>query len=198
MPTCVPGWNLVPRWRTMMLPGTTISPPNFLTPSRLPRLSRPLRDEPPAFLCAIRHSFLTRRTAGTSDLGDAQHGLLLAMTLLASIVVPSLLFEDYDLRRAGLLDDRGSNRCASQQRRPHRDLGPLADHQHLGELDHRTGLAREFLDRDHIVLGDLVLLAAGPDHREHDTADMGLGAAEATTENAVERGHPPPRAVHKC
>jgi len=25
----------------------------FLTPSRRPALSRPLRDEPPAFLCAI-------------------------------------------------------------------------------------------------------------------------------------------------
>src|SRR5215472_4449998 len=37
----------------MMLPGMTISPPYFLTPSRRPRLSRPLRDEPPAFLCAM-------------------------------------------------------------------------------------------------------------------------------------------------
>src|SRR5689334_166051 len=53
IPTRSPGWNLVPRCRTIMLPGTTISPPNFLTPSRRPGLSRPLRDEPPAFLCAI-------------------------------------------------------------------------------------------------------------------------------------------------
>src|SRR5216684_5853443 len=53
MPTRSPGWNLVPRCRTMMLPGMTISPPNFLTPSRRPALSRPLREEPPAFLCAI-------------------------------------------------------------------------------------------------------------------------------------------------
>src|SRR6516225_11222226 len=174
----------------MMLPGTTISPPNFLTPSRRPRLSRPLREEPPAFLCAIRHSFLMRRTAGTCDLGDAQHGLLLAMTLFAPIVVPPLLFEDDDLWRAGLLDDGGGNRRAGQQRRPGCDLGSLADHQHLGEFDHRTGFARELLDRDHIILGDLVLFAAGPDHREHDTADMGLRAPEATAETAGGRGHP--------
>src|SRR5215469_6799641 len=140
----------------MILPETTISPPNFLTPRRRPRLSRPLREDPPAFLCAIRHSFLMRLTAGTGNLADAQHGLLLAMTLLASIVVPPLLFEDDDLWRAGLLDDRGGNRRAGEQRRPRRDLGPLADHQHLGELDHRTGLARELLDRDYIVLGDFV------------------------------------------
>src|SRR6185312_6293291 len=38
----------------MMLPAITFSPPNFLTPRRRPAVSRPLRDEPPAFLCAIR------------------------------------------------------------------------------------------------------------------------------------------------
>src|SRR5437763_6143380 len=37
----------------MMLPARTDSPPNFLTPRRLLSLSRPLRDEPPAFLCAM-------------------------------------------------------------------------------------------------------------------------------------------------
>src|SRR5215472_16168980 len=100
----------------MMLPGTTISPPNFLTPSRRPRLSRPLREEPPAFLCAICHSLLGPRGAGTSDLGNAQHGLLLAMTLLAPVVVPPLLLKDDDLRRPGLLDDGGGNRGARKQR----------------------------------------------------------------------------------
>src|SRR6516164_11006669 len=109
MPTCVPGWNLVPRWRTMMWPGTTISPPNFLTPSRRPRLSRPLRDEPPAFLCAIGHSFLMPRPArtGTSDLGNPKHGLVLAMPFLAPVVLPPLLFEDDDLARPGMLDHGG-------------------------------------------------------------------------------------------
>src|SRR6516164_8465662 len=114
MPTCVPGWNLVPRWRTMMWPGTTISPPNFLTPSRLPRLSRPLREEPPAFLCAIRHSFLMlRRTTGTPDFANPQHGLVLAMPLLAPVILSPLLFEDNDLGRPGLLDDRGGDRGTS-------------------------------------------------------------------------------------
>src|SRR3954453_9122870 len=53
MPTLCPGWNLVPRWRTKILPASTYSPPNFFTPSRWPALSRPLRDEPPAFLWAM-------------------------------------------------------------------------------------------------------------------------------------------------
>src|SRR5688500_5076934 len=36
-----------------MLPARTFSPPNFFTPRRRPALSRPLREEPPAFLCAM-------------------------------------------------------------------------------------------------------------------------------------------------
>src|SRR5687767_3943328 len=58
MPTLAPGWNLVPRWRTRMLPASTYSPPNFFTPRRRPALSRPLREEPPAFLCAMAHLLL--------------------------------------------------------------------------------------------------------------------------------------------
>src|ERR1700683_5214175 len=103
MPTSPPGWNLVPRWRTMMLPGTTISPPNFLTPSRRPRLSRPLRDEPPAFLCAIlrsprpaRRGLLAAGRRGV-DPHDAQHRLVLAVAILAPVIVPALLLEDDDL-----------------------------------------------------------------------------------------------------
>src|SRR6185436_18979378 len=43
--------------RTIMLPARTDCPPNFLTPRRLLSLSRPLRDEPPAFLCAMTGYF---------------------------------------------------------------------------------------------------------------------------------------------
>src|ERR687894_1441068 len=37
----------------MILPARAAWPPNNLTPSRLLSLSRPLRELPPAFLCAI-------------------------------------------------------------------------------------------------------------------------------------------------
>src|ERR1700683_2026984 len=115
MPTSPPGWNLVPRWRTMMLPATTISPPNFLTPSRRPRLSRPLRDEPPAFLCAIcgsprpaRRGALIAWRDGGMDPGDAQHGLVLAMTVLAPVIVPALFLEDDYLVGAAMFDQLGT------------------------------------------------------------------------------------------
>src|SRR5438270_13495901 len=41
----------------MMLPARTVSLPNFFTPRRLLSLSRQLRDEPPAFLCAMLDYF---------------------------------------------------------------------------------------------------------------------------------------------
>src|SRR5437762_9919528 len=109
----------------MMLPGITISPPNFLTPSRLPALSRPLRDEPPAFLCAIlnllRRRLLRRRCPGAApwrrcflpaqpDLGDLQHGLMLAMAVLAPVILPPLFLEDDDLVGAAVLDQGGTDR----------------------------------------------------------------------------------------
>src|SRR6266852_1316413 len=101
----------------MMLPGMTISPPYFLTPSRRPALSRPLRDEPPAFLCAI--SYPPRSpppSAAGVDLGDPQHGLVLAVAVLAAIIVPPLFLEDDDLVGAALFDQFGADRGARQKR----------------------------------------------------------------------------------
>src|SRR5580693_7404032 len=152
----------------MMLPGMTIWPPNFLTPSRRPALSRPLREEPPAFLCAICCSYLALRAVRASDVGDAQYGLLLAVPFLASIIVPPLLLEDDDLGRPRLLDHGGTNRSAIKKRGAGRDLCAFADHQHLAELDRGAWLRCQSFDRDDVVLDDFVLLAAGPDDCEHD------------------------------
>src|SRR5262245_31215139 len=52
-PTLVPGCHLVPRCRAMMLPASTCSPPKIFSPSRWLLESRPLRDDPPAFLWAM-------------------------------------------------------------------------------------------------------------------------------------------------
>src|SRR5687767_2918418 len=57
-PTLLPGFHLVPRWRAMMLPPSTRSPPNFFNPNRCACESRPFRDEPTPFLCAITNSVL--------------------------------------------------------------------------------------------------------------------------------------------
>src|SRR5437773_5033323 len=56
-PTFLPGFHLVPRCRARMLPPSTASPPNFFRPNRCDCESRPLRDDPTPFLCAIRTPF---------------------------------------------------------------------------------------------------------------------------------------------
>src|SRR5256885_2181 len=55
LPTFLPGFHLVPRCLARIFPPTTRSPPNFFRPNRCELESRPLRDEPTPFLCAISH-----------------------------------------------------------------------------------------------------------------------------------------------
>src|SRR5436190_1762610 len=53
MPTLTPALKRVPRCRTRIEPAVTFSPPNSFTPRRFALLSRPLRELPTPFLCAI-------------------------------------------------------------------------------------------------------------------------------------------------
>src|SRR6266545_3978108 len=52
-PVPAPGRNFVPRWRTMIIPAFTSWPEKIFTPSIFGFESRPFRDEPSPFLCAI-------------------------------------------------------------------------------------------------------------------------------------------------
>src|SRR5205085_1559414 len=92
MPVPTPGRKRVPRWRTRIIPAVTSCPANFFAPRYLGLESRPFRDEPMPFLCAmslfclflrgrrlLRRSLL-RRTLGLGLLGRR---LLLGGGLLA-------------------------------------------------------------------------------------------------------------------
>src|SRR5208337_2916629 len=52
-PTLSPGFTRVPRCRTMIVPPGTICPPKALNPSRCAFESRPFREVPCPFLCAM-------------------------------------------------------------------------------------------------------------------------------------------------
>src|SRR6185312_13809179 len=73
-----------------------------------------------------------------------------------------------ELWSARLLDEFSDNLGARDNRRADRDVGSRADHQHLVEFNRRTGIARHALNRDHIVLGNAVLLAACLNDSVHD------------------------------
>src|SRR6266446_1808694 len=55
-PTFSPGFTRVPRCRTMIVPPGTSCPPKALKPSRCAFESRPFREVPCPFLCAINQS----------------------------------------------------------------------------------------------------------------------------------------------
>src|SRR5574340_361453 len=88
----------VPRWRTMMPPARIASPPYTLTPRRFDSESRPLRELPPAFLCAMLVS-----CAG--DRVDAKLGVALAMPLVLLVVLAPAHLEDAQLLAAAVRDD---------------------------------------------------------------------------------------------
>src|SRR5262249_6897069 len=168
MPTLSPGCHLVPRWRAKILPASTCSPPYFLIPSRRPAVSRPLREEPPAFLCAMTmFPSCGDETSAADDLLDAYRRLLLAVPALAARVLAATRLECDDLWRAALLDDFGSDFGARKDRRANFRLGHAGHHQHLGELHQRAGLPRDLLDREHVVSRHAILLAASLDDSVH-------------------------------
>src|SRR6201991_1466221 len=101
MPAPLPGLNLVPRWRTMISPPVTDSPANTFTPRRLALESRPLREEPRPFLCAI-----SRRSLAL-DRGDPDARQFLTMAGAALVAALRLELEDAQLWATEVLDDLG-------------------------------------------------------------------------------------------
>src|ERR1700752_870313 len=101
----------------MIAPAVTASPPNAFTPSRFEVESRPFRDEPPPFLCAmVRRGYqllgrrrgigvvlllvplLGRRAASRKlDLGDLEHRQELTVARLPRVSGLGPVLEDLDL-----------------------------------------------------------------------------------------------------
>src|SRR5258706_8935308 len=158
MPTFFPGWIRVPTWRTSILPARTVSPPKTFTPRLWPWLSRPLRELPPAFLCAIR---------AIPPLGyfkDFERRLQLAVAALPAVALAPLHFKDQDLFRLALVHDLRRDFDVRESRRADFDLAVAAGHEHVGEHNPIADLARQTLDLHHVSGRDAVLLAAGPDN----------------------------------
>src|SRR3954471_10981685 len=154
MPVPGPGLNRVPRWRTMISPPVTCWPANTFTPRRLAFESRPLRDEPRPFLCAISRS--------APDLFHPDARELLTVALAALVAALRLVLEDADLRATLVADDRGGDLGLAQVAA---ELGvAVAGDQQRLQLDRRALVGLQALDEQRLPLRDAVLLAAGLDH----------------------------------
>ena len=106
-PTLRPGLILVPRCRTMMEPPGTSWPPKTFTPRRCAWESRPFRELPKPFLCAMRH---LRHKVADLHFGE---GLAVADGLL--VLFLRLELEDDDFVAPAIADDGGLHGAAGQQ-----------------------------------------------------------------------------------
>src|SRR5260370_39984191 len=98
-----------------MLPASTLSPPNFLTPNRFECESRPLRVLPPAFLCAI---YFTPVETLSDDRRDLHVGIRLPMSLLTLVVLAPAKLDDSDLVALAMAFHRGDAFGAPHVRSP--------------------------------------------------------------------------------
>ena len=89
------------------------------------------------------------------------------MAALAAMVLPPLLAEDDDLLAALVLDDRGRNPRALEERLPERDGLAVAHRQHLAELDRLAGHSPQPFYLNDVLRRDAVLLTARANHSEH-------------------------------
>src|SRR5687768_2922434 len=111
----------------MMLPAGTSSPPKVLTPRRFACESRPLRELPPAFLCAMFVDSLR------SDSDDLDFGVVLAVPHRLAIVLAPAHLENAYLLAASVPDHLRRHRGAADERRAHGERLAVGEQQHLVE-----------------------------------------------------------------
>src|SRR5690554_1302420 len=167
----------------MMLPAVTVCPPNSFTPRRRPAESRPLRELPPAFFCAIA----SVSSAADGDVSDADTRQILTVPQSAAVVLAALLLEDGDLLAASLLDNLGAHDGAGHGRRADGHTIVAAHQQHLFKLQAGPSLSGQALYLEHLVLGDPILLAAGFDHCVHLFACVARGKTSPGERRPVAR-----------
>src|SRR5690606_29872409 len=153
----------------MMLPALTAWPPNSFTPRRLLSESRPLRVEPPAFLCAMSQILLKESGLDASDL-DFGEPLTVALTL--HVVLAATELDDGDLVVAALTDHFSSDLGAFDDRSADLDVVAVADQQHAVKIDGFAGGDFQLLDLQEFTFGDLVLFATGNDYSVHGCSPL--------------------------
>src|SRR3954463_3958402 len=137
----------------MISPPVTVWPAKTFTPSRWAFESRPLREDPRPFLCAI------------ADLRDLDAGQLLAVPRAPLVAPLGLELEDAELLAADVLDDLGADAHAAPAVGV--EDGVLGAVQNGLELHGGARRVGQALDEQRLTLLDAVLLAAGLDDRVH-------------------------------
>src|ERR1700693_2835884 len=174
-PTLSPGKNFVPRWRTRREPPVTSWPPNRLTPRRCELESRPLREEPCPFLCAMDSPGGSGDRKGprllcSFDPVDTHLEHRLTVAPGAPVLLAPLFLEHEDFLRAHGANDGGLDRDS----RPASGVLALvaADEQDVGERQRLSpgDLVGRRLDPDDVAGRDLQLFPARAENGVHETS----------------------------
>src|SRR6266850_6500192 len=100
----------------MMLPAATSCPPKRLTPRRFDCESRPLRELPPAFLCAMARLSPQIGVLCLRNTGDLDFGVRLAMALEPFRVLAPAQLENHHFLAEAVSDDLRFHRGALHHR----------------------------------------------------------------------------------
>ncbi len=157
-----------------MFPAMTDSPPNFFTPKRLLRESRPFLTDPCPFLCAIvsenfscevfSRPIFKKRSDLAVDAGDFQFGHVAAEAFGFVVTLAALELESDTLGSAKLVEHFGGNGSTINDRAANPNGASVIDHQYLVESCLGVYFEVELLDVDLIASRHAVLLASGLDH----------------------------------
>src|SRR5688572_23325714 len=146
-----------------MIPPARIAwPPKTLTPRRFDSESRPLRELPPAFLCALVVSCSLLRLAG--DRVDAKLGVVLPVPLVLLVMLAPAHLEDLDLVVPTVRNHGGRDGDAGERGRAYANRF-AADQEDLVEHDLRAHIRGQRFDLEFFSGSDPVLLAPGLDDR---------------------------------
>src|SRR2546421_4673060 len=169
----------------MMFPATTVSLPNFFTPSRLLTLSRPFLTLPCPFLCAMRLLFLLglrllrfRSLPAQADPGYFYPRQFAPMSHRPVIPFPAAILERDDLFVLALLDDFTGDSCPFDERRAMRDLVAVGMKEDVGEDTLLAGFLIEKIDIDDVAFRDAMLSAASFDNCVSHTKKPGITPGE--------------------
>src|SRR5579871_4696873 len=152
----------------MMLPASTSSPPNFLTPRRFACESRPFRVLPPAFLCAMSVDLL--KLTLRDDLRDLHVGVRLAVRAFALVVLAAAELDDAHLVALAMALDGGDDLRRSDVGRADGHRGARTHEENAVEFDARALLGVELFDAHHGAFLNAVLLTARGNHGIHNVS----------------------------
>src|SRR5882762_7768235 len=129
----------------MMLPAATSCPPKRLTPRRFDCESRPLRELPPAFLCAMDRLSAQTAVLCLRNTCDLDFGVGLTMAPEPFRVLAPAQLENHHFLAEAVSDDLRFHRCALHHRRSDLERLTVTDKQDVVEHELAAAVGSELV-----------------------------------------------------